>query len=78
MRLHGGKLIQHIVMYFQARSNSAYPMHSVERYKTNGPLVICFYNVCFQTINMEYFKCFANHQTGKILHLMFTETPIYT
>ena len=37
--LHGWKLIQHIVMYFQACSNSAYPMHSCERYRTNGPLV---------------------------------------
>ena len=28
------KLIQHIVMYFQGCSNSAYPMHSGERYRT--------------------------------------------
>ena len=33
MLLHGWKLMQHIVMYFQACSNSAYPMHSGERYK---------------------------------------------
>ena len=26
-------------IYFQAYSYSAYPMHSGERYKTNGPLV---------------------------------------
>ena len=39
MLLHGWKLIQHIVMYFQACSNSAYPMHSGERYRTIGPLV---------------------------------------
>ena len=31
MLLHGWQLIQHIVMYFQACSNSAYPMHSCER-----------------------------------------------
>ena len=37
--LHGWKLIQHIVMYFQAWSYSAYPMHSGERYRTSGPLV---------------------------------------
>ena len=37
--LHGWKLIHYIVMYFQACSNSAYPMHSGERYRTNGPLV---------------------------------------
>ena len=32
-------MIQHIVIYFQACSYSAYPMHSGERYRTNGPLV---------------------------------------
>ena len=40
MPMRGWKLIQHIVLYFQACSNSAYPMHSGERYRTNGPLVI--------------------------------------
>ena len=39
MLLQGSKLIQHIVIYFQAYSYSTYPMHSGERYKTNGPLV---------------------------------------
>ena len=39
MLLQGSKLIQHIVIYFQAYSYSAYPMHSGERYRTNGPLV---------------------------------------
>ena len=39
--LHGGwKLIQHIVMYFQACSKSAYPQHSGEQYRTIGPLVM--------------------------------------
>ena len=33
-------LIQHIVMYFQACSNSAYPIHSGERYRTNDSLEI--------------------------------------
>ena len=43
MLLLGGKLIQHIVMYFQACSNSAYPMHLGEQYRTNDPLVwACF------------------------------------
>ena len=37
--LHGWKFIWHIVMYFQVCSNSAYPMHSGERYRTSGPLV---------------------------------------
>ena len=27
-------------MYFQVCSNSAYPQHSDERYRTNGPLVV--------------------------------------
>ena len=39
MLLYGWTLIQHIVMYFQACSNSAYPVHSGERYRINGPLV---------------------------------------
>ena len=34
-RLQGTKLIQHIVIYFQSCSNSAYPMYSGERYRTN-------------------------------------------
>ena len=38
--LHRWKFIQHIVMYFQACSISAYPMHSSERYTTSGPLVL--------------------------------------
>ena len=36
MLLHGLPLIQHIVMYFQACFNSAYPMHSGERFRTSG------------------------------------------
>ena len=36
MLLQGSKLIQHVVIYFQACS---YLMHSSEQYKTNGPLV---------------------------------------
>ena len=27
-------------MYFQVCSNSTYPQHSGERYRTNGPLII--------------------------------------
>ena len=35
-----GEKLQHwVVMYFQVCSNSAYPQHSGERYRTNGPLV---------------------------------------
>ena len=41
MRLHGWKLIQPcVLMYFQVYSNSAYPQHSSEWYRTNGPLII--------------------------------------
>ena len=29
-------------MYFQVCSNSTYPQHSGERYRTNGPLVIFY------------------------------------
>ena len=43
MLLHGYKLIQLIVMYFQACSNSTYLMHSGDRYRTIGPLVLCCY-----------------------------------
>ena len=40
MLLHEWKLIQHwVLMYFQVCSNSAYPQHSGERYRTNGTLV---------------------------------------
>ena len=40
MLLQGWKLIQHwVLMYFQVCSNSTYPQHSGERYRTNGPLV---------------------------------------
>ena len=42
MLLHGWRPIQHIVMYFQACSNSAYPVHSGEGYRTIGPLVMFF------------------------------------
>ena len=41
VRLYGWQIIQHCVpMYFQLCSNSAYPQHSGERYRTNGPLVV--------------------------------------
>ena len=31
-------------MYFQVCSNSAYPQHAGERYRTNGPLVFTWFN----------------------------------
>ena len=44
MLLHEWKLIQHsMLMYFQVCSNSAYPQHSGERYRTIGPLVFRSY-----------------------------------
>ena len=51
MLLHGWQLIQHIVMYFQACSNSAYPMHSGERYRTNG-FPVLFWNRKIPTVVM--------------------------
>ena len=40
MLLYGWQLIEHLVLlYSQVYSNSAYPQHSGERYRTNGPLV---------------------------------------
>ena len=48
MLLHGWKLIQHwALMYFQVCSDSAYPQHSGERYRTNGPLVKLFLCVLY-------------------------------
>ena len=36
--MHGWRVIQHIVTFIQACSNSVYPMHSGERYRTISPL----------------------------------------
>ena len=48
MLLHGWKLTQHwVLMYFQACSNSTYPQHSDERYRTNGPLVLTLLQLDF-------------------------------
>ena len=67
MLLHGWKLIQHwVLMYFQVCSNLAYPPHSVERYRTNSPLVLSFcVSICFHRIrhnegiyrNIKKWKC---------------------
>ena len=38
--LYRWQLIEHwVLLYFQVCSNSAYPQHSGEQYRTNGPLV---------------------------------------
>ena len=47
------KLIQHIVIYFEDYSNSAYPMHSGERYRTvwsSGLYVFQLLRQCFNTL----------------------------
>ena len=41
MLLYGWQLIEHwVLLYFQVCSNSAYPQHSGEWYRTSGPLVL--------------------------------------
>ena len=41
MLLYGWQLVEHwLLLYCQVCSNSAYPQHSGERYRTNGPLVV--------------------------------------
>ena len=52
MLLYGWQLIQHILMYFQVCSNSAYPQHSGERYRTNGPLVFTYFSKMVITLIM--------------------------
>ena len=54
MLLYGWQLIQHrVLMYLQVYSNSAYPQHSGEQYRTNCPLVL---NVAFITIHNDIEK----------------------
>ena len=44
MLLYGWQLIKHwVLLDFQVCSNSAYPQHSGEQYRTNGPLVVDVY-----------------------------------
>ena len=62
MLLHGWKLIQHWVqMYFQVCSNSAYPKHSGERYRTNSPLVHsnCSVSVSKTKTHVKSFKIYS-------------------
>ena len=51
MLLHGWKLIQHIVMYILVCS--AYPVHSGERYRTNGPLIYSYNRKCLNSISSQ-------------------------
>ena len=58
MHLHGWKLIQHIVIYFEGYSNSAYPMHSGVRYRTvwsSGLYVFQLLRQCFNTLLKNLF-----------------------
>ena len=53
MLLHGWKLLQHIVIYFESHSNSAYLMHSGERYRivwSSGLYVFQLLQHCFNTL----------------------------
>ena len=72
MLLYGWQLIQHrVLMYFQVCSNSAYPQHSGERYKTSGPLVLY---VCITLL-----LCYRRKvRGGDISHFwIFTAYQIY-
>ena len=53
MHLHGWKLIQHVVIYFESYSNSANPMHSVNDTGPYGPLV-CMYFTCCDSASTLY------------------------
>ena len=69
MLLYGWQLIQHwVLMYFQVCSNSAYPQHSGERYRTNGPLAPPY---CCVSV-LPYFIC------AGIPNLLKSFTFIYT
>ena len=63
MLLHGWKLIQHwVLMYFQVCSNSTYPQHSGERYRTNGPLVVHYlWNFVLNLANKRQRKVIIRH-----------------
>ena len=41
----GESLFSRVIMHFQVRSNSAYPQHTGERYRTIGPLVNRFHPI---------------------------------
>ena len=68
MLLQGSKLIQHIVIYFQACSYSAHPMHSGERYRTNGSLVF---------IKVGRAHCFGRGKAISIRTRPYTGTSLF-
>ena len=47
-------------LHFQVCSNSAYPQHSGERYRTNGPLVTIFLGGNFGLPIYAVLRCFEN------------------
>ena len=63
-------LIQHRVIYSQACSYSAYPVHSGERYRTNGPLVCGYYHCLFL-----YVFCFST-TVFRIMQVISYETDV--
>ena len=66
MFLHGWKLIQHwVLMYFQVCSNSAYPQHSGERYRANGPLVYLTF-VKLAGNNLDSVKSQGSSNSGQV------------
>ena len=60
--------IQHMVMYFQNCSNSAYPMHSGERYRTDH-MVIWF---CIITVNTDL-KLTLDHMGENVYYLIYRD-----
>ena len=78
MLLHGWKLIQHIVMYFQGCSNSTYPLQSSERYRTiwsSGLLNV--FNLLFKMILLILYRvsCIKSYS---IVHKTFDYTSLYS
>ena len=54
-----------MLLYFQVCSNSAYPQHAGERYRTNGPLVEDFEANVYKTM-MPIFLTMHIPRTGTI------------
>ena len=56
-------LIEHwVLLYFQVCSNSAYPQHSGERYRTNGPLVFMLYWYLYYPYSLPQHMTFSDLQ----------------
>ena len=78
MLLHGRKLIQHwVLLYFQVCSNSAYPQHSGERYRTrlNTKILIIYYSSWqnFYCISISIsFSSFVLGRGGRVSGVFYT------